>query len=85
VVVAILESVMFRFMRLARAAPWAWMTYPVGALLGVGMLLAAMRKLAGGRTTWRGTTYRGERRDEPDAEVPTELTADAEKSAVDAA
>jgi chlorobactene glucosyltransferase len=58
IVVVVLESVIFRFMRLARAAPWAWMTYPFGALLGVGMLLAAMRKLLGGRTTWRGTTYR---------------------------
>jgi chlorobactene glucosyltransferase len=84
-VMIMLESVIYRFMRLTRAAPWAWMTYPVGALLGVGMLLAAMRKLAGGRTTWRGTTYRGERRDGPVGPEPEILATSAEKQAVDAA
>lgn len=89
-VVAMLESVIYRFMRLTRAAPWAWMTYPVGALLGVGMLLAAMRKLAGGRTTWRGTTYRGASTaapaggaHEPPAGEPVAVKPD--KQAVDAA
>jgi len=84
-VVAMLESVIYRFMRLTRAAPWVWMTYPFGALLGVGMLLAAMRKLVGGRTTWRGTTYRGERRDEPAPASGPKLPTDADEPAVDAA
>jgi len=84
-VVLILESVIYRFMRLTRAAPWAWLTYPVGALLGVGMLLAAMRKWAGGRTTWRGTTYRGERRDEPGENATQQPAGEPKKAAIDAA
>jgi cellulose synthase/poly-beta-1,6-N-acetylglucosamine synthase-like glycosyltransferase len=57
-VVVMVQSVMFRFMRLVRAEPWAWLTYPLGAIIGVGILLAAMRKLRrAGTTTWRGTTY----------------------------
>lgn len=54
-------SVMFRFYHLshvpARLAP----TYPIGALLAVGMVINAMRRLGGrSTTTWRGTTYRGD-------------------------
>jgi cellulose synthase/poly-beta-1,6-N-acetylglucosamine synthase-like glycosyltransferase len=57
-VVLTLESVIFRFMRRARAASWAWLTYAIGAGIGVGMLVAAMRKLGrAATTTWRGTTY----------------------------
>ena len=55
-VVAVLKSVIIRFMRLVRAAPWAWITYPIGAILGAGMVVSAMRKLQG-KTTWRGTEY----------------------------
>jgi chlorobactene glucosyltransferase len=64
VVIVVLESVIWRFMRLARSAPWAWMTYPVGILIATGMLLKAMTKLAGARTNWRGTTYRRRDHDE---------------------
>ncbi len=56
-VVLMLEIVIFQFMRLVRAANWAWMTYFFGVLLGVGMLIVALRKAAGASTTWRGTTY----------------------------
>jgi len=84
-VVAMLESVIYRFMRLTRSASWAWMTYPLGALLGVGMLLAAMRKLAGGRPTWRGTTYRGERHDPGGTPAPQAQAIETKERAVDAA
>ena len=41
----------------SRAERWAWATYPLGVVIGMGMLAEAMRKLAGASTTWRGTTY----------------------------
>jgi len=56
--IVMLESVIIRFMRLVRSRWWAWMTYPVGAVLALGMLLSSMTRLLGVRTTWRGTTYR---------------------------
>ncbi|MCB9849980.1 MAG: glycosyltransferase [Phycisphaerales bacterium] len=84
-VVVILESVIYRFMSLMRAAPWAWMTYPVGAVLGVGMILAAMRKLVGGRTTWRGTTYRGESHDTSADDSTEQITPQVDEPAVDVA
>jgi chromate transport protein ChrA len=85
VVVVMLESVIYRFMKLTRAAWWAWLTYPVGAVLGSGMLLSAMRKLVGGRTTWRGTTYRGERRDDEQVVVKAEVMGQVERTAADVA
>lgn len=73
-VVAVLESVIYRFMKVVRAAPWAWLTYPIGAVLGSGMLVVALRKLMkSGATTWRGTTYRNEPRE--DAQAGTDKTA----------
>jgi chlorobactene glucosyltransferase len=53
------QSVMFRFYSLAQSNPKLTPTYVLGAVIALGMLLNAMRKLAGSTTTWRGTTYRG--------------------------
>ncbi len=56
------QSVIVRFYRLSHASPWMAPTWIIGAVLCVGMLGSAMRKLGGrGTTTWRGTTYRGNR------------------------
>ncbi|MCA9252090.1 MAG: glycosyltransferase [Phycisphaerales bacterium] len=64
-VVLMLEIVIFQFMRLVRAANWAWITYFFGVLLGVGMLVMAIRKAAGASTTWRGTTYQSDQSTKP--------------------
>ncbi|MCG3128486.1 MAG: hypothetical protein CHACPFDD_03375 [Phycisphaerae bacterium] len=55
------QSVLWRFWRLSGIpAPWA-LTYPLGAAVCAGMVIAAMAKLGGlTTTTWRGTTYRGQ-------------------------
>jgi hypothetical protein len=51
------QSVLWRFYRLSNSAPaWAW-TWPLGAGLCMVMMLAAMGRHFGLRTTWRGTTY----------------------------
>ena len=49
-----------RFYKLSYESTWMGLTYPLGAVLVVGMLVNAMFKL-GGRTkiVWRGTTYQG--------------------------
>ncbi|MGE0481827.1 MAG: glycosyltransferase family 2 protein [Phycisphaerae bacterium] len=54
------QSVLWRFYPISGlAAPWA-MTYPLGALLCLGMTINALAKVGGATTTtWRGTTYRG--------------------------
>jgi len=54
------QSVLWRFYRVSGvAAPWA-LSYPLGALLCLGMILNAMTRLGGARRTiWRGTSYRG--------------------------
>jgi len=55
-------SVMFRFYRLSHSSPLYAMLYPVGAAIGLGALVNAMRRLSGrGTTTWRGTVYRGDK------------------------
>ena len=84
-VVVMLESVMYRFMKVARAARWAWLTYPVGAVLGAGMLMAAMRKVRGATTTWRGTTYRGEKHEDAEPEETPPLPDAAGEPAADVA
>ncbi len=77
VVFIMLESVIYRLLKIMRAAPWAWITYPIGAILGTGMVLAAMRKVGGASTTtWRGTTYRGDQH--ADAARPRSLNSAAE-------
>jgi len=56
------QTVIARFYRLSGVHP-AWApTFIIGALICIGMLANAMRRL-GGRTptTWRGTTYRADR------------------------
>jgi hypothetical protein len=53
------QSVMWRFYGVTgNRAEWA-VTYPLGALLCLGMTVNAMRRLLGATTTWRGTTYAG--------------------------
>ena len=43
-----------------RVPPYWALTYPLGAVLCLGMTLDSMRRLFGWtRTTWRGTTYAG--------------------------
>ncbi len=55
------QSLLVRFYRVNRANPWYVPTYFIGAVVAFGMLLNAMTKLGGLRTTtWRGTTYRGD-------------------------
>ena len=70
------QSVMVRFYRLVRAGAWWSLGYILGAALCWGMLVAAMLKVHGTtRTTWRGTTYRGDRV-EPAADIlPSERPA----------
>jgi len=54
--------VITRFYRISRANPWLAPTFIIGAVVCVGMLINAMLKLKGRTaTTWRGTTYRGDR------------------------
>jgi len=56
------QSVLTRYYRVSQASPLLAPTYPIAGTLVCGMLLNAMAKL-GGRTatTWRGTTYRGDK------------------------
>ncbi|MBN1490205.1 MAG: glycosyltransferase [Phycisphaerae bacterium] len=55
-------SVIARFYRLSRVSPWLAPTFIVGAVICIGMLASAMRRLGGrGTTTWRGTTYRADK------------------------
>ena len=51
-------TVMLRFYRLSQAGRRYAVTYPLGALICFGMVVEAIRKLLGARTTWKGTTYR---------------------------
>lgn len=54
-------SVMVRFYALSRIHPVYALLYPVGAIIALGTLINAMRRLHGrNTTTWRGTTYRGD-------------------------
>ena len=53
-------SVMVRFYRLSHSSPLYGLLYPIGAAIGLGALVNAMRRLRGrGTTNWRGTVYRG--------------------------
>lgn len=55
-------SVMFRFYRLSHSSAIHAVFYPVGAAVGLGALINAMRRLHGrSTTTWRGTVYRGDK------------------------
>ena len=65
VLVLTLESVIYRLMKMLQTPRWTWITYPLGAVLALGMLTSAMTKYAGAATTWRGTTYRGDARTDP--------------------
>lgn len=52
-------SLMRRFYALTgNGAGWS-VSYPLGALVCLGMTLSAMSRLFGGKTTWRGTNYSG--------------------------
>ncbi|MBU0638153.1 MAG: glycosyltransferase family 2 protein [Planctomycetes bacterium] len=54
------QTVLWRFYRVSEmAGGWA-LTYPLGALVCLGMTLSAILKALGAAgTTWRGTTYTG--------------------------
>lgn len=55
------QSLLVRFYRVNRASSRYVPTYFLGAVIAFGMLINAMTKLGGWRTTtWRGTTYRGD-------------------------
>jgi len=55
-------TVMWRFYRVSQADRRYFITYPVGCVIAVGMLVNAMLKLGGlMRITWRGTRYRADR------------------------
>ncbi len=56
------QSVLTRYYRVSQTPAWLAPTYPVAGVIVCGMLINAMTKL-GGRTTttWRGTTYRGDK------------------------
>lgn len=61
------QSVLWRFYAVTgNRPPWA-LSYPLGAALCLGMTLNAMRRLAGGVTTWRGTTYQGGAQTSPES------------------
>ncbi len=51
------QSVLARFYKLCRTPPAQALTYPLGAGLCLAMIINAMTRLAGRKTTWRGTTY----------------------------
>lgn len=55
-------TVMLRFYRLNRLHPAFALAYPLGVAIGLWALIGAIRRLGGrSTTTWRGTTYRGDR------------------------
>lgn len=51
------QSVLWRYYRLAGQHPATALTYPLGSALCVGILLNAMTRAFGVKTTWRGTAY----------------------------
>ena len=61
-VVTLQQAVLWRAYSVLRvASPWSF-TYVLGAVIALGMLVSAMFKVVGASaTTWRGTTYRGDR------------------------
>ncbi len=53
-------SIMVRFYALSHSSPLYGLLYPVGAAVGLGALINAIRRVGGReKVTWRGTTYRG--------------------------
>jgi glycosyltransferase involved in cell wall biosynthesis len=75
------HSVLVRFYALSRIPPAYALTYTCGAAIGLAAIFNAMRRLGGRRvTTWRGTTYRGDRvessGDSTPETQPTETPAD---------
>jgi chlorobactene glucosyltransferase len=54
------QSVIARYYRFTGSKGYLAPTYPLAALLVIGMLLNAMTKRAGGSVNWRGTVYRGQ-------------------------
>ena len=59
-------TVMLRFYRLNRLHPAYAIAYPLGVGIGLWALIGAIRRLGGrSTTTWRGTTYRGDRVETP--------------------
>jgi chlorobactene glucosyltransferase len=53
-------SIMMRFYALNHSSPCYGLFYPIGAAVGLGALVNAIRRVGGReKVTWRGTTYRG--------------------------
>jgi len=53
-------SIMLRFYALNHSNPCYGLFYPIGAAVGLGALINAIRRVGGReKVTWRGTTYRG--------------------------
>lgn len=66
--IAAQQSVLWRFWRIQNLPPHWALTYPLGAAICLGMIVKAMLKLGGvSTTTWRGTTYRGDKLEPPGA------------------
>ncbi len=62
------QSVLWPFYRISGVAAPLALTYPVGAAVCLGMTLNAIRRACGSAvTTWRGTTYTGGAKVEPQA------------------
>jgi chlorobactene glucosyltransferase len=56
------QSVLTRYYRMSQANPLLAPTYPLAGTIVCTMLINAMTKLGGrAATTWRGTTYRGDK------------------------
>jgi hypothetical protein len=61
-VIALKQSVTWRFYGIVRINRLWSLTYILGAIVTLAMLMNAMLKACGaGVTTWRGTTYRGDK------------------------
>jgi cellulose synthase/poly-beta-1,6-N-acetylglucosamine synthase-like glycosyltransferase len=60
------QTVIMRFYRFTQINPLLAPTFIVGVVICIGMLANAMLKLNGGTTTWRGTTYQGQKVANPD-------------------
>lgn len=73
-VLMLMQLVTWRLYAILRADPVWSLTYILGALVTLGMLISAILKVLGAtRTTWRGTTYRSRRFTEPRKSPPRDV------------
>ncbi len=67
-VVSLEQIVTWQIYKMLRIASVWSLAYVLGCVAALGMLISAMLKVLGATaTTWRGTTYQGDRRSEPGA------------------